>query len=201
MIEPARMNTDLTLKTTKVVKAEHHQAGASHSIEPQESFQSADVMAPASTGMAKVRVFPQDPLVGPTEEIELPKEILGTKLSSPRMKIQDRNPVAIADTEGNYNYEVGTPQFDQVNAYAIVANTLSIYDKFFGAPAKWSFPGPLSVIPHKGTGKTAYFSRSVTRFGTACARALAIPTRPVPSTRRSATARPCSTRWKPIRTY
>lgn len=167
MIEPSRINTDLTLKTTKVVKAEHHKAGESQSLEPQESFQPAHVLAPASTGMAKVKVFPQDPLVGPTEEIELPKEILGTKLSSPRMKIQDRNPVAIADTDGNYNYEVGTPQFDQVNSYAIVANTLSIYDKFFGAPAKWSFPGPLSVIPHKGTGKTAYFSardRSINFF-------------------------------------
>lgn len=160
MIEPTRVSPDLTL-TKKAVKAEGGKSPEEAPVAlPSESFQAS--ATPAAEGpsksTAKVKVFPQDPLVGPTEEIELPREILGTKLSSNRMEIFDRAPVAMADADGNYNYEVGTPQFDQVNAYAIVANTLSMYDHYFGRTAQWSFSGPLTVVPHKGTGKTAYFN-------------------------------------------
>lgn len=107
----------------------------------------------------RVKVYPQDPLVGPTEVIELPKELVGDRLSSERIKTRDGAPIAIADPDGTYDYEVGTPQFDQANAHAIVANTLGMYDNYLGTPARWSFRGPLKVVPHKGTGKTAYFSR------------------------------------------
>ncbi len=156
MIEPTRISADIA-PARKSVKAEAATPAAEASAPlPSESFQATAV--PSSGPTAKVKVFPQDPLVGPTEEIELPKEILGTKLSSPRMEIYDRAPIAMADADGNYNYEVGTPQFDQVNSYAIVANTLSMYDSYFGTPAKWSFRGPLTVVPHKGEGKTAYFN-------------------------------------------
>ena len=107
----------------------------------------------------RVKVYPQDPLVGQPEIIELPKELVGDRLSSERLKTQDPAPIAIADPDGNYNYEIGTPQFDQANAHGIVANTLMMYDRYLGTPARWSFSGPLRVIPHKGEGKTAYFSR------------------------------------------
>jgi hypothetical protein len=157
MIEPTRINSDLQMAKKLVKPKEETVAEKRDSALPSESFQATGT-ASGQTATAKVKVFPQDPLVGPTEEIELPKAILGSKLSSPRMEISDRAPVAIADPDGNYNYEVGTPQFDQVNAYAIVANTLSMYDSYFGTPAKWSFSGPLTVVPHKGTGKTAYFN-------------------------------------------
>lgn len=154
-IEPTRLSAELS-PLKKPLRAETVSLASELSTPvPTESFQAS----PSSAATATVRVFPQDPLVGPTEEIELPKEILGNKLSSPRMKISDRAPIAIADPEGNYTgYEVGTPQFDQVNAYAIVANTLSMYDKYLGRQAEWSFRGPLTVVPHKGTGKTAYFN-------------------------------------------
>lgn len=162
MIEPTRASTDLAL-TRKAVKPEGGKTPEEPPVAlPTESFQATPSAGGDANGAAKttakVKVFPQDPLVGPTEEIELPREILGTRLSSDRMEIYDRAPVAMADADGNYNYEVGTPQFDQVNAYAIVANTLSMYDHYFGRPAKWSFSGPLTVVPHKGTGKTAYFN-------------------------------------------
>jgi hypothetical protein len=162
MIEPTRANADLQM-TKKQVKPEGGTVSDEGAVAlPTESFQATptaggDASGPAKS-TAKVKVYPQDPLVGPTEEIELPREILGTKLSSPRMEIYDRAPIAMADADGNYNYEVGTPQFDQVNAYSIVANTLSMYDKYFGQAAKWSFSGPLTVVPHKGQGKTAYFN-------------------------------------------
>ncbi len=154
-IEPTRISSDIAVSKRAARPEGKAAAPEASAPEPQESFQATPDAAKAT---AKVKVFPQDPLVGPTEEIELPKEILGSKLSSPRMEIYDRAPIAIADPDGNYNYEVGTPQFDQVNAYAIVANTVSMYDTYLGRPAQWSFGGPLTVVPHKGTGKTAYFN-------------------------------------------
>lgn len=111
------------------------------------------------TRQVRVRIFPQDPLVGPTEMIEAPAEEMGTRLESPRMRTQDRAPIAIADPEGNYDYEVGTPQFDQVNAHAVVANTLHMYDRYLGRPATWAFGGALTVNTHAGRGKTAFYRR------------------------------------------
>ena len=116
---------------------------------PQDQFEA----------VVRVKVYPQDPLVGEPELIELPKTLVGERLSSARIKTQDPAPIAIADPDGTYNYDVGTPQFDQANAHGIVANTLGMYDRYLGTEANWSFSGPLQVIPHKGTGKTAYFSR------------------------------------------
>jgi hypothetical protein len=162
MIEPTRSNPDLALPRKAARPAEPPQESPTAPL-PRESFQATGTAGGDASGgasaTARVKVFPQDPLVGPTEQIELPREILGGKLSSPRMEIYDRAPIAMADAEGNYShYEVGTPQFDQVNAYAIVANTISMYDKYLGSPVRWSFSGPLTVVPHKGTGKTAYFN-------------------------------------------
>lgn len=107
----------------------------------------------------RVKVFPQDPLVGPTEFIELPKELVGDRLSAKRLKTVDPAPIAIADPDGTYDYEIGTPQFDQANAHATVAHTLQMWDRYLGSEARFSFRGPLSVVTHKGEGKTAYFSR------------------------------------------
>jgi hypothetical protein len=122
---------------------------ASKQAVPQDQFNAT----------VRVKVYPQDPLVGETEIIELPKALVGDRLSSERLRTRDNAPIAIADPDGTYNYEVGTPQFDQANAHGIVANTLGMYDNYLGTTAGFSFRGPLNVIPHKGTGKTAYFSR------------------------------------------
>lgn len=118
--------------------------------EAKDSFQAS----------SQVTIFPQDPLVGPTEAITLPSEVMGEQLSSPRIRTRDDVPIAIADPDGNYTqYEVGSKEFDQVNAHAVVANTLNMYDTYLGRPANWAFSGPLNVHPHKGRGKTAYYSR------------------------------------------
>ncbi len=115
---------------------------------------------PTDEFVARVRIFPQDPLVGQTEEVELPKEIIGERLTSTRIRTRDRAPIAIADPEGNYTHiEEGTPQFDQVNAHSVVARTLHMYDRYLGRPATWAFGGPLTVNPHAGTGKTAFYRR------------------------------------------
>jgi hypothetical protein len=151
-IEPTRSFSSAqplsTLKSTTPPKTEAL-AAQQPAAEPQDKF----------SEVVRVKVYPQDPLVGEPEMVELPKDLVGDRLSSPRLKTRDGAPIAITDPDGTYNYEVGTPQFDQANAHGIVANTLQMYDRYLGTEAQWSFSGPLNVIPHKGTGKTAYFSR------------------------------------------
>lgn len=84
---------------------------------------------------------------------------MGTNLSTPRLRTEDSVPVAHADANGNYLAELGSPQFDQINTHAIVASAALTYEKYMGHPTGWSFDGPLTVNPHAGTGKTAYYSR------------------------------------------
>ena len=151
MIDPAKSVQPAAVPkrpTAPILQQDSVQTTAAPSV-PKDDFEAT----------VRVKVYPQDPLVGQPEIIELPKELVGGRLSSERLKTQDPAPIAIADPDGNYNYEIGTPQFDQANAHGIVANTLMMYDRYLGTPARWSFSGPLRVIPHKGEGKTAYFSR------------------------------------------
>ena len=154
-IEPNRLNLGKPLAQTGAArptpKKRESQVAANQSAPVQEDQFDGE--------MVRVKVYPQDPSVGETEVIELPKDLIGDRLSSERIKTRDRAPIAIADPDGSYDYEVGTSQFDQANAHGIVANTLLMYDKYLGSKARWSFRGPLRVVPHKGTGKTAYFSR------------------------------------------
>lgn len=91
--------------------------------------------------------------------VQAPAEEMGTRLETPRIRTRDRAPIAIADPDGNYDYAVGTPQFDQVNAHGVVANTLKMYDRYLGRPAGWAFEGPLTVNTRAGTGKTAFYRR------------------------------------------
>ena len=149
-IEPTRATQSFTpmapAQTPPLAKVD---SGIVSQPEPQDQFEA----------VVRVKVYPQDPLVGETEIIALPKVLVGDRLSSERIVTRDPAPIAIADPDGTYDYEVGSPQFDQSNAHGIVANTIQMYDNYLGAPAKWSFRGPLNVVPRKGTGKTAYFSR------------------------------------------
>ena len=132
---------------------------AKNAEKPVAAAESAPLPSDDFTETVRVKVYPQDPLVSETEEIELPKSLVGDRLSSERLQTRDRAPIAIADPDGKYDYELGTPQFDQANAHALVSSTLLMYDRYLGTQANFSFRGPLRVIPHKGEGKTAYFSR------------------------------------------
>lgn len=109
----------------------------------------------------KVNILPQDPAVGPPKLIEFPQEKIGDKVSGERVVMVDKNnPKAIPDLDGNYIYEVGTPQFDQVNSFTTVYRTLDMYQNYRGARINWAFDNDkLSVLPHKQEGKNAYYSR------------------------------------------
>ncbi len=106
-----------------------------------------------------VDMLAQDPMVSVLEPVALPRVEIGTQLAGPRMQVQDRVPVAMADEQGNYHYQLGSDQFDQVNTTAVVARTLLSYERYMGHQTPWSFDGPLTINPHAGTGKTAYYSR------------------------------------------
>lgn len=153
MIEPtrgvpgAKQAAPKTLTSADQDSVKMSTTGAEAAV-PQDEFEAT----------VRIKVYPQDPMVGPTEFIEVPKSLVGDRLSSDRIRTRDRAPIAIAD-DGTYDYEIGTPQFDQANAHGIVARSLVMYDTYLGTEARMSFRGPLRVVPRKGRGKSAYFSR------------------------------------------
>lgn len=114
---------------------------------------------PTVRDLVSINMLPQDPLISQAELAQFDKVQFGSQLSGPRLHTQDSVPVAQADENGNYLYEIGTPQFDQVNTHGIVAGALATYEHYTGHTIPWSFKGPLEVNPHAGDGKTAYYSR------------------------------------------
>lgn len=109
----------------------------------------------------KIKILAQDPTVAKPKTVEMPKSMIGSKIEGPKMySIDSSNPKAIPDLEGNYLYEIGTPQFDQVNAYATSYNTYNMLEGMLGRSPKWAFKGEkLGVNPHKKEGMNAYYSR------------------------------------------
>jgi len=111
--------------------------------------------------MIKVSILPQDPQVSPAVTVDFAQEKIGTGLSNDKIQVSDgSNPKAIPDLEGNYIYNVGTPQFDQVNAFCTVQRGFDMAEKYSGKPVKYAFSGKLSLLPHKQQGMNAYYSRN-----------------------------------------
>lgn len=111
--------------------------------------------------MIKVNILPQDPQVSPPVTTDFAQEKIGASLSNDKLAVSDgSNPKAIPDLEGNYLYNVGTPQFDQVNAFCLVQKGFDMAEKYSGKPVKYAFGGKLTVKPHKQEGKNAYYSRN-----------------------------------------
>ena len=110
----------------------------------------------------KVKVLPQDPEVGPPRVIDFPKDKIGDKVAGERMVMVDSSgfPKATPDVDGNYIFDVGTPQFDQVDSYTCAYQTLDMLEKLLGSKIEWAFNSSrLTVVPHKQEGKNAYYSR------------------------------------------
>ncbi|MFN8611888.1 MAG: hypothetical protein U0931_30365 [Vulcanimicrobiota bacterium] len=103
----------------------------------------------------KVRYLPQDPLVGGVREATLK----GNRLSNERMRVEDQGPVAQPDTEGNFLFEVGTPEFQQGNSFVAANRTLEMFEKAVGHKIPWAFQGDLKIHPHYGSGFNAFYLR------------------------------------------
>lgn len=115
--------------------------------------------SPPVRDLVSINMLPQDPMISKAELVQFDKVQFGSQLSGPRLHTQDSVAVAQADANGNYLYDIGSPQFDQVNTHGIVAGALATYEHYMGHTVPWSFKGPLEVNPHAGDGKTAYYSR------------------------------------------
>lgn len=103
----------------------------------------------------KVRYLPQDPLVGGARETILK----GSALANERMRVQDQGPAAQPDADGNFLYEVGTPEFQQGNTFVAANRTLDLFEKAVGHKIPWAFQGDLKIHPHYGSGFNAFYLR------------------------------------------
>ena len=112
---------------------------------------------------AQLFVNPQDPLVTKPELMTfMTAKPLKKGPEGERVKIIDYgNKLAEPNSRGNFIYAEDTPQFDQVNAFAIVKKTFDMYQDLLGRQINWAFPysKQLTVYPHAGTMMNAYYSR------------------------------------------
>ncbi len=110
--------------------------------------------------MIKINILPQSPAVCPPKTIEFPQDKIGTTIANDRVSMSDpKNPKAIPDLDGNYLFDISTPQFDQVNAFATAVSALNMQQNYRGSNINWAFSSKLTVNPHKQEGKNAYYSR------------------------------------------
>ncbi|MCD4783555.1 MAG: hypothetical protein K8T10_06965 [Candidatus Eremiobacteraeota bacterium] len=109
----------------------------------------------------QVSKFPQDAFMDPAGKEEIQQDKIGENLEGPRVKAYDKkNPVAIADTDGNFFYQPIEPQFDQVNSYVSSYKTLDMSQNYLGKDIEWAFSGDqLKVYSHAGEGANAYYAR------------------------------------------
>lgn len=104
----------------------------------------------------KVRFLPQDPLTGGTREAVLPPT---PSLANPRIAVEDARPAALPDAQGDFLFEVGTPEFQQANTFVAANRTLDMFEKAVGHKIPWAFEGELKIHPHYGEGFNAFYLR------------------------------------------
>lgn len=109
---------------------------------------------------ALVVVYPQDPFMGEPEVRTMSVMDIQAGLVNNRVRILDEtSELAQPDSDGNYLYWPGTPQFDQVNAFYYTTFTLRMYERYARRMIPWSFPATrISVNPHFGDLANAFYS-------------------------------------------
>jgi hypothetical protein len=108
----------------------------------------------------QVRIFPQDPLVGPPRPHQVEASHIGPDLRGDRALVVDPGrPRAVPDERGNYLFEPDTDAFAQVHSLVITDETLHMFEGYAGHRIPWAFRGQLEVHPHKQEGQNAYYSR------------------------------------------
>ncbi|MEL6270924.1 MAG: hypothetical protein AAFU54_06245 [Chloroflexota bacterium] len=107
----------------------------------------------------QMMVYPQDPFVGEPEVRELPPAEVNSGLHNSRIRIKDSTyPPAQPDDDNNYLYWVGTPEFNQVNAFYYGTLTLRTFEKFAHRRIPWAFGAPrLNIDPHFSRGTNAMY--------------------------------------------
>jgi hypothetical protein len=155
-INAPQFTGDITSKSTSV------KTDTTLEVRNDDLIQLSGARAPNESPAKKIKinVLPQDPQVSPPVTIDFPQEKIGDSVSNSKVTCMDgNNPKAIPDLEGNYLYNVGTPQFDQVNAFYVTQSTMDMFEQYSGAPVNFAFSSKLGVVPHKKEGMNAYYSR------------------------------------------
>jgi hypothetical protein len=120
---------------------------------------------PINTG-TRVLIFKQDPSV---KEIGIRKAFLpGAVMVGPRdgrIRVQGMA-VVNPNVFGDFIETPGTDAFDAVHAFAIVRQTVNMYQRALGATLKWQWNSgsnadPIDVYPHAGVTMNAFYSRSL----------------------------------------
>lgn len=115
---------------------------------------------------ARALIWKQDPTVG---EIGIRKVFLPNFVSAgprdARINIQGM-PTVVPNVFGDLIETPGTDAFDSIHTFAVVRQTLSMYQRALHPnPVRWQWNGltntePLSVFPHAGVTMNAYYSRT-----------------------------------------
>lgn len=119
----------------------------------------ADEPAPSGETV-KVRFLTQDPSVAPPVVGEFPKSMMGDNLSNSRVVMDDIAPF-MKKTDGDFMFDPGTPEFQQVQSFVSANLALNMFEKALGRKIPWSFEGPLQVHPHAGEGFNAFYARQM----------------------------------------
>ncbi|MGB7340137.1 MAG: hypothetical protein WBC91_14670 [Phototrophicaceae bacterium] len=114
-----------------------------------------------------VVVYPQNPFVGEPEVRRMRGADIQSGLVNARVQIQDsRGVLALPDEDGHYMYWVGTPEFDQVNAFYYTTFTLRMYERYAHRQIPWSFPSArLKIDPHVGNLANAFYNEQEQMLG------------------------------------
>jgi len=114
-----------------------------------------------------VVVYPQNPFVGEPEVRRMRSKDIQPGLVNARVQMQDsRGVLALPDEEGHYMYWVGTPEFDQVNAFYYTTFTLRMYERYAHRQIPWSFPSArITIDPHVGDLANAFYNEQEQLLG------------------------------------
>jgi hypothetical protein len=115
----------------------------------------------------EVMVYPQDPFVGEPEVRHMSRDDIRPGLINDRIMIKDSQAAAAKpDEQGNYLYALGTPEFDQVNAFYYTTLTLRMYERYAKRRLRWAFDAAhLKVDPHAGNDANAFYTEQEEQLG------------------------------------
>lgn len=127
----------------------------------RDSFNLALPSEAATPVEVQLLAFSNDPFVGEPEVMRMAAVDIRPGLSNDRFRIGDTlAPAAQPNDDGNYLFELGSPEFDQVNSFFCATRTLRMYENYLTRPIPWGFSGILTINPHAGTDANAFYSES-----------------------------------------
>ena len=133
---PPPQSEIVVVRTDEELKTALHELAVSSAHTPEKPKDNPLSKVPT----AKIRFRPQDNVVAP-QIIHIPQADIGTDLSGPRLKTfeHDRFRAPVADTEGNYIFNLDDPRQASANCYASAYTTLQLSERYLGRSIKWGF--------------------------------------------------------------